>query len=369
MRFFNYIKYFLVVILVFSCNYTNPQEIDNGILQGKYKYQNINDPENGMVAFRIPLPNNWNYNSNRNASIKITAPNNVKVNKTETQNYAYSYDAFALQSLQQINDPNIIISPVLTINKILQDYVIPSAQSQGYSFVNSYPMPKVEEFWQRFDSGMLKTGSNRTYSVTGTDWKDANGNHSFIVFVQSVIKKGNYISWILQSTELEAPESSIKKAKESYIFGLANMQINMEWQQRKNRELLNSIRSNNEFWERATRQSQIQHNQRMAAIQSRGNTTRSIGNTYSDILDINHSGYLKRNDMNNAGQTKTVNMIGERATISNMATGERYNVKDGSKYYWVNNNGEYFGTDNAFYDPRIDKRVNNKEWSQFEIEN
>ena len=175
--------------------------------------------------------------------------------------------------------------------------------------------------------------------------------------------------WTLQSTELEAPEAYFKDAKEAYIFGLANTQLNMQWQQAKNMELLKSIRNNNQFWENATRQSRIAHNQRMAAIESRGNTARSIGNTYSDILDISHAGYLKRNDMNNAGHSKTINMIGERSVISSMATGERYNVKAGSKYYWVNNDGAYIATDNSFYDPRIDKRINQTEWSQFQIEN
>jgi hypothetical protein len=46
--------------------------------------------------------------------------------------------------------------------------------------------------------------------------------------------------------------------------------------------------------------------------------------------------------MTNAGQSKTVNMIGVRSTISSMATGQQYNVQAISKYYWVNNNGEYF---------------------------
>ncbi|WOD44148.1 hypothetical protein [Hwangdonia lutea] len=381
---------FLVAILsfssLFSCNFTNPnnevgnlnldhgynyqnQEKNTTSSQNGLKYHNIYDDGNGMVICRMPLPENWKYNAAKNAEITITAPNNIKVNKTETYNYAYANDAYSLQTLQMANNPNVQVSPVYTLQQILQNNIVPSAKSQGYKLIKSYQMPRVLQFWNRFDSGMLKTGSNRRYHVLGTDWADANGNRSCIILVQSIIAKGNFTSWTLQSTELEAPEQHFETAKEAYILSVANTQINMSWQQYKNKALLQSIRHNEAYWANATKQSQIAHNQRMRAINSRGNTTRSVGKTYSDILDINHAGFLKRSDMNSAGQSKTVNMIGERATISNMATGERYNVEDGSKYYWVNTNGEYFGTNNTFYDPRTDNRINNQEWHQFEVEN
>jgi hypothetical protein len=317
----------------------------------------------------VPLPKDWNYDSSKNAEFVYTANHNIKVAKTETQNYAYANDAFSLQTLQQMGKPDLQIAPVTSLQNILKNYIIPSAESQGYSLIKDFELPGVYKFWQRFESGMLNTGSKRQFNVLGTDWKDSNGNKSFIVFVQSIVYKDSFVYWTLQSTELEAPEAYFNDAKEAYIFGLANTQINMKWQQTKNNELLRSIRNNERYWANATRESQMAHNQRMAAIQSRGNTALEVGKTYSDILDINHAGYLKRDAMNSAGHSKSVNAIGERAIISSMATGERYNVKDGSKFYWVNTQGEYFGTNNAFYDPRIDKRVNNSEWSQFEIEN
>ncbi|WP_298902298.1 hypothetical protein [uncultured Psychroserpens sp.] len=342
---------------------------NNELHQNNLKYNNVYDKNNGLVICRTPLPKDWNYDSRENAEFTITGDHNIKVSKTETHNYAYASDNFSLQSLSQMQSQDLQIAPVESLRQILQNYVIPSAQSQGYSLIKQYDLPSVLKFWHQFESGMLNTGSKRQYNVLGTDWKDANGNRSFIVFVQSIIYKDSFVYWTFQSTELEAPSTHFEKAKNAYIYGLANTQINMQWQQAKNTELLNTIRRNNAFWENATRQSKIAHNQRMAAINARGNSTRSIGDTYSDILDISHAGYLKRNDMNNAGQSKTINMIGERSTISNMATGERYNVNAGSKYYWVNTNGEYFGTDNSFYDPRIDKRINHEQWSQFEIEN
>ncbi len=367
-----------IFTLCFSCNfmatdknldYTYNNNSYNQSNSNDLKYHNIYDHDNGMVLGQIPLPKGWNYNAQKNAPITVTGPNNIKVNKTETQHYAYSNDAFTLQSFRQMNNPNVQTSPVYSLEQILHNHIISSAQSQGYQLINSYNLPEILLFWQRYKSGMLKTGSKTHYNVMGTDWQDNNGNKSCIVLIQSIITKDNLISWTLQSTELEAPKTHFNDAKKSFLYALANTQINMEWQLMKNNELLRNIRQNEAFWANATRESQIAHNQRMRAIESRGNATRSIGNTYSDILDINHAGYLKRDNMNSSGHTKSVDMIGERTTISSMATGERYNVQDGSKYYWVNSNAQYFGTNNSFYDPRTDNRVNNEQWTQFEIEN
>jgi hypothetical protein len=61
-------------------------------------------------------------------------------------------------------------------------------------------------------------------------------------------------------------------------------------------------------------------------------------------------------------------MIGERSLIANHETGEHYKVDAGSNYYWVGNDGRYFGTDDPLYDPRTDQRVNEIDWTKFVVE-
>lgn len=373
----------LTGIFLVSCVFSNSQNDEEGYDDNNFtnqenskvskdkKLKNIKvyDDTNGLVMLHFPIPKDWNYNADKNAEFMLNAANNIRVAQPQTQTYAYSNDAYSLQTLYQNQSQNIEIAPVASLSDILKNQVIPSAESQGYTHIKNYELPGVLGFLQYHETITLKTSMKSEFHVLGTDWKDSNGNKSFILFVQSIMYKHGFIYWTIQSTELEAPEAYFNEARDAFVYALANRQINMAWQQAKNKELLESIKRNNAYWASVTRQSQILHNQRMAAIESRGNISRSIGNTYSDILDINHAGYLKRDAMNSAGQSKTVNMIGERSTISSMATGEQYNVQAGSKYYWVNNNGEYFGTDNSFYDPRTDNRVNNTEWSQFEINN
>ncbi len=330
------------------------------------KFQYVKDVKSGMVQYKMPLPADWLIHQEPNAQYFITAPNNIKVNKTESVTFAYSNDPYTQQTLQMTGQQ---IAPVYTLEQVVQQFIQPAAQAEDFSFIKSYPLPKVEAFWQRFSAGMPQTGSQRQYKTLGTEWKDSKGNRSFIIILQNIITKNQIVHWTLQTTELEAPQAYFEKATKAYLHGAANTEINPQWQQMMNGKLMGQIQQNEQFWAIKTAESAQAHQQRMAAINARGNASRSIAKTYSEISDISHAGYLKRNDINNAGHSKTVNMIGERTVIANHETNEHYNVQSGNKYYWVNNNGEYFGTDNSLYDPRIDNKINGSEWVKFEKEN
>ncbi len=329
------------------------------------KFQYYRDKKSGLIQSRAPLPSDWLMYQETNTPYFITGPDGIKVSHPKFEEYVFSRDPYTLQTLQLSGKQ---ISPVYSLDQIIEQSFKPSAAAQGYTFIRSYPIPEVEAFWQKFSAGMPRTGTHRSHSVMGCDWKDAQGNHSMMILVQSIYQNDASIFWNLQTTELEAPESRFADAKAHYIHGLANTEINPQWQQYMNGQLIGQIQQNNAFWAQKTQESARAHQQRMSAIQARGQASRAIGNTYSEILDINHSGYLNRSSLVDAGQARTVNMIGEHVIINNQSTGERYKVDDGSKFYWVNKDGEYFGTDNSLYDPRIDNKINGQEWSRFEVE-
>lgn len=93
-----------------------------------------------------------------------------------------------------------------------------------------------------------------------------------------------------------------------------------------------------------------------------------MGDTYSDILDISHKGYLNRSNINDAGHARSVRAANGSTLIGNHETGEHYTVPTGSDYYWVSEEGTYFGTDNALFDPNTDRRTNDKNWTKFAVE-
>ena len=194
------------------------------------------------------------------------------------------------------------------------------------------------------------------------------GTRSLIMLVRYQIVRQQTVIWSIQTTELESAPAYFEEAKNAYLYSSANAQLNPQWIQHMNGQLLGNIRSADEFWAKASAQSAAAHRQRMDAIAARGNTAKSIGDTYNDILDIAHKGYLNRSNINDSGHSKTVQAINGSTGIGNHETGEHYLVPSGADYYWVAEDGIYLGTDNALLNPNTDNRMNDKNWTKFAVE-
>ena len=330
----------------------------------KTKFHEIRDPQNGMVQARSPIPNSWKVNG-PNAPVYIEGPNGLKIYQTQTNNFAWSNDPFMQQTIQMSGQT--LAAPMNT-QQILQQNILPSAQSQGYSLINSYPLPEVDGFWQKFTAGMPNTGSQRKIETIGTEWNTPNGTKSFIVLSKMETVTSQSMVWIVQTSEMETSPAYFDEAKNAYLYSWANTQITPQWVAYANGKLMGDIQRTNNFWADASAKSAAAHQQRMQAIAARGQASLEAGKTNSDILDIMHEGYLSRSNIQEKGHQKTINMLTETAVIGNHETGEHYNVTSGSNFYWVNNDGKYIGTDNALFDPNINNATNNTDWTKFAVE-
>lgn len=325
------------------------------------RYHEIRDPQSGAVQAVSPIPASWEVHP-QGSPVSMTGPGGMQLYRTETTQFAWSDDPFAQQTARQMGHQ---VMPPLPLDQVLAQLVEPAARAQGNRLLRSYPVPEIEGFWRRFLAGMVQTGSQRQVRALGTEWTDERGTRTFVSVVQSVHRQGPTTFWTLQTASLAAPEEIFEEARVAYLYAVGNTEINPQWQQMANGQLVGRLRQGRAFHEDMMAKSRAAHQQRMAAIEQAGNAARSVGQTYSDILDISHAGYLSRDSINSAGHASTIDTIGERTVIGNHETGEHYNVEAGSRYYWVGNDGTYFGTDNALYDPRIDQRVNDVEWTKF----
>ena len=333
-------------------------------VEASVRYHQVVDPRTGIVQAVSPIPASWEVHP-EGAPLAMSGPDGVKVHRTETAQFAWAHDAFGQDSARQLGHR---VVPPLPLDEVVRQMVEPAARAQGNRLVRAYPVPEIEGFWQRFAAGMLQTGAQRQVRAVGTEWTDDRGTMTFVAIVQTINAQGNSIIWTLQTTSLEAPEEVFEEARAAYVYAAGNTQINPQWQQAMNGQLAGQLQRNDAFWEDAMARSRAAHQQRMAAIEQAGRSARQIGDTYSEILDINHAGYLSRDSMNSAGHSATIDSIGERSLIGNHETGEHYLVDAGSKYYWVGNDGRYFGTDDPLYDPRTDQRVNDVDWTKFVTE-
>jgi hypothetical protein len=328
-------------------------------------FQNKMDPATGMVRLRVPLPKGWRIDPDPNTAIEIVGPDNIAVYQQKPAAFAYSNDPFSLETIRMMGQQ---IHPVISLQEYLKRYLLPGYRNQGHRLVKSYPIPEVAN---RFESITKMTPKvfvqRRTMDVLGTEWELSDGRRAFVLLSQSVAYGRGPVHWTVGYYEVVAPLERFEYARDAMIYASANIEMNPKFVRFQNNKMLADIERTQRQGNEALRQSRQAHLQRMNAIAARGRTSANIGKTYSDILDINHSGYLKRGDMVSAGQSKSINAIGERSVITNGNTGEQYQVDSGSKYYWVNNNGEYIGTDNSLFDPRAQNGFNKWNWNQFEV--
>ena len=327
-------------------------------------YLDIEDPKMGMVMLSIPFPAGWQVDTNPNDQLIYTGPNDTLVYQTSSGKYFHSNDQFRRQSAQI---GGVKLSPVIPLEQFLKQYFVPNMAQHGYQLINSYSMPKVIDFWDLYAAGMPQGLSRKQYNAIGAEWENSDGSKAFTILIQHQLQQPGQTLWEVTAGELYTSDSEYNTAKNDYVHAVLNTQVNAQWQIKKNNQLMAQIRQTNREGNQRLKQSQIAHMGRMNSILARGTTSSSVAKINSDILDINHSGYLKRSSMVSAGQANSVNMIGEQSVIRNNNTGEYYQVDSGAENYWVNNEGKYFSTDNSNYDPRTDNRINNQQWLRFDV--
>lgn len=328
------------------------------------KHNEVVDSKTGMVQARSPIPQSWQVHEG-DAPVYISSPQGLKVYKTQTHQFAWSPDPFMRQTMMQMGQT---LAAPQSLPQILEQQVKPGAEAQGYDFVGSFEVPGVVGLWQRLQAAMPDTGSQRDVSALGTEWQAVNGNRSMILMLKTTIRSAQSVIWQLHTTELEAPASHFDEAKAAYLYSVEHTEINPEWIAASNRNLLGSIREVRRYWDDAAQISRNAHQQRMQAIADRGAAARSVGETYSEILDISHQGYLTRDSINSQGQRRNVDAIRNTTVIANRETGERYDVDGNNRYYWVNGDGIYLGTDNSLFDPRTDPSTRDGQWTRFSRE-
>ncbi|APY12700.1 hypothetical protein BWZ22_16375 [Seonamhaeicola sp. S2-3] len=327
--------------------------------QNALKDYKVMSKQFGIPVGVMPIPRDWKVKQKNKEGLLFESDNGVKVYAERFISYFYSNNQQLNYLTQQSGRP---IAPVKNINRIISEDILPYAESQGEQLINQYPLPQLARFDKRFDSYLFKGfPENKQYECMATEWVDKNGEKSIVIiryFTNQYPTTGG-MDWGYTLNAMGAPAQEFETAKKAFINSLVNFQINPQW-----------LQTNNNYYLQKTRQSNTQHQQRMAAIRAQGEASRNIGNTYSSITDSSFESWKRINAMNNAGHSKTINNgVWERTTVTNPNTSQQYYVEGQNNHYWMNKNNEYIGTNNALYNPNIDNSINNQQWTQYDVEN
>ena len=100
-----------------------------------------------------------------------------------------------------------------------------------------------------------------------------------------------------------------------------------------------------------------------AAAAARNSWQNTRSTQTDDVLDISFNGWKKRNSMNDAGHSSSINSIHERTTYATPG-GSQVNLPSYYRQVYTDGNGNYILHNNANYQINTDPRFNQQNWQQ-----
>ncbi len=357
------------LILIVSCaeqkdneNYTfdseSYSENDTHSKKGnpqKTKLYKIKSTQFNMLFGAMPIPSNWEVIDDKKENILFKSSNGVKVYGERGARYFYSNNPemnyYSKQNGTEIKAPK-------ELKSVINEDIRPFLEANGLKYLGQFPLNQLAQKDEQFDKALFKSmPEQKSHECIATEWEDDKGNKSLgiIRYFKNYYTTMGSMDWGYTLNAIEAPKALYEQAKNDYITALLQLQINPNW-----------LQKNNQYYANQARQSNAQHQQRMAAIRAQGQAAVNAGNTYSSILDSNHESWKRRNGMVDAGHSNTINSgIWERNTMQDQS-GNQYQVEGHYDQVWKGTNDNYIGTNNTNWNPNIDNSTNGIDWEQLE---
>jgi hypothetical protein len=300
--------------------------------------------KHGIVAAIMPFPSNWNIGS------VITGPHGIRVTNYPLQLFMINYNPMLQQAYSQTQQ-----RAMPGIEQLIQEDFVPAAQQRGMQLEKFYEIPEVTKMDKWYSDQLFKAmPSQIEIAAIGIDWKKPDGGSYFQIVHLNVSTSNAGQNWSYYVSGLEAEPEHFEKAKNQYVFALANARYNLEPIARYNRE---EAQRCNQSW--------AAHNARMAQNQANFEAQqRAFVNRSNAVNDAIMSGWRERNASGDRMQEATIDGIYERSNVQNTETGQMYKVQAGANQYWMNRDGEYISTRLNDYDPNLDDNMYHQKWQQ-----
>jgi hypothetical protein len=280
------------------------------------------DPKTGMVSGYYPLPASW-----RITPEKWTGPYNTEVLTRTSQGKQPTFQS---------------------IDQVIQQLYVSGLRNSGTKVGRIVDLPRIANNDARIYKKFWKYAPTQDHhAAKGIEITQAStGYKGFIVvhFIYSVSQFGS--SSYQYSHVLTTTSNQYEKVKNQLIYALENSKTNPQW-----------IAQHNRNEQMRASQSDMAFQQRMRSNQQYFDATQQQYNSGKSVGDILYDGYMNRSKMQDEGQSNLINGISEQQTMVDPYTGQNVQMDSGYKYYYMNQFGEYFGTNDEFYNPDGDQNL------------
>ncbi len=315
----------------------------------------IIDPKSNEVAAMMPLPVNWRINNDGKSKAMIEGPDGIRVYSLPYKSFVYTEDAYMRQLYIQSGQP--FRQPV-DIETLVNEDLLPIAQREGSRFIRQARVAEVAKTDREYDAMLFKVFQpQQTFDAAVTEWQDAKGNPYLILIHQSTHYANNLMNWGYYCQAMEAPKVSYEAAKKHLVYAYGNIRYNPK-----------SVEAYNISQAQKANASMAVFNQRMQIRQQQFESSQRAFESKRDAINAAiTANYNNNSAASDRNHNRFVNYIKGEETVS--ANGQRYQVQSGSNQYWVNENGQYQGSNDPNYDPNRNQGTVNHTWTEAPADN
>ncbi|MEM6708992.1 MAG: hypothetical protein AAF648_09430 [Pseudomonadota bacterium] len=311
--------------------------------------------QQGMVSVKMPFPESWQVHTQRpNGSPSITGPQGLKIYDFPPVSFMYTNDP---QMQQVYGQSGQQLRPMPDLQTLIQQDVVPWASQQGLTLVRNYEVPEVQRIDDWYQRQLFQAvPMQKRHAALGIEFKAQDGSPFFLLMHIGESQSAGLQTWFYYSNGLQADGAYFEQAKQQFIYALANAQYNpMQIQAYNQREAQKSGQS----W--------AAHNARMRSKQASFEATqRAIVDANNAVSDGMMSSWRERNAMQDRSQSQFVDAMAERTTMVDPSSGQAWEVDSGANNYWINQDGEYFTTEDYNYNPNVDPSMYDQQWQQMQ---
>ncbi|UZR96614.1 hypothetical protein [Chondrinema litorale] len=317
-------------------NYSNTQNATNfSNTSNTSNMQAIKDPQTGMISTYVPFPASWQ-----------------QTDKGFRTPDGSTTESFKIDTYNQT--PNWLSS----VQAVLEQRIYPLLNQIGARVTNTYRVQEIVEGDRQRDKLYWKSVQGQ-YSFDAIAIEaDYQGKKTIAVIHFTLIQSQIGNASVCYGDQLTTEPQNFERDKKIFLNGLANMQMNPQW-----------VAMQNQKDQQRTQTAWNAHNNKMRENQNHFNTMNQIHNdTYNTLNNISMETYRNNSNASDRMQDMTVNGIWEQQNMQNPYSGQTIKVESGYKYYYINSNNQYIGTNDAFYNPNTDPNMNNVEWKKMPTE-
>ncbi len=290
----------------------------------------IMDQQKGMVSSYVPLPHNWKV-----GPMAWTGPHEIRVELRK------GATATAPQSV------------FYSVDQVLQMDMVPKLKQGGLRIDNIINLPRVAQKDQQSYAQYWKFAPTQDlHEARGIEMTETSSGKRALIVVHFMVSRSqfgsisNYYSHVLV-----ADPAGFEEGKAALLFALLNTRSNPQY-----------IAAHNQREQNRAQISSRAHQNKMAANQRHFQGMQKAQQTLSEVGDIYHQTWQNTNRISDRIQEKSVDGIWEREAAFNPYSGQQVKIPSGYKYYYMNQFGEWIGSNDEFYNPATDPNVNNYQW-------